>query len=96
MEGKVSDSQPRGRRRGEMTVATIARLAGVSSPTVSKVLNGRSGVASATRSQIETLLREHGYRRPEAVGRAPTNEVLFHALESYLAIEIMRGVESVA
>ncbi|WP_203913456.1 LacI family DNA-binding transcriptional regulator, partial [Rhizocola hellebori] len=96
MEGKVSDSQPRGRRRGEMTVATIARLAGVSSPTVSKVLNGRSGVASDTRRQIESLLREHGYRRPEAVGRAPTIEVLFHALESHLAIEIMRGVESVA
>ncbi len=96
MNGHVPDSQPRGRRRGEMTVATIARLAGVSSPTVSKVLNGRSGVASSTRRQIESLLREHGYRRPEAVGRAASIEVLFHALESHLAIEIMRGVESVA
>ena len=79
-----------------MTVATIARLAGVSAPTVSKVLNGRTGVASATRRRVEAVLREHGYRRPDAVGRAPILEVLFHALESHLAIEIMRGVERVA
>lgn len=86
----------RGRRRGEMTVATIARLAGVSAPTVSKVLNGRTGVAVATRRRVEALLREHGYRRPEFAGSAATVEVVFHALESHMAIEIMRGVERVA
>ncbi len=86
----------RGRRRGEMTVATIARLAGVSAPTVSKVLNGRPGVASDTRHRVEALLSENGYRRPEMVGPAPLLEVVFHALESHLAIEIMRGVEEVA
>ncbi len=93
---EVREPDPRGRRRGEMTIATIARLAGVSAPTVSKVLNGRSGVASATRSQIESLLLEHGYRRPEAIGRTATLEVVFHELESHLAIEIMRGVQRVA
>jgi LacI family transcriptional regulator, xylobiose transport system transcriptional regulator len=78
-----------------MTVATIARLAGVSAPTVSKVLNGRTGVAAATRRRVEALLREHGYRRPEFAGSAATVEVVFHALESHMAIEIMRGVERV-
>src|SRR5262245_25264460 len=35
-EGRnVPDVERRGRRRGEMTVASIARLAGVSAPTVS-------------------------------------------------------------
>jgi LacI family transcriptional regulator, xylobiose transport system transcriptional regulator len=86
----------RGRRRGETTVATIARLAGVSAPTVSKVLNGRAGVAPATRRRVEEVLREKGYRRPEAVGSAPVLEVVFHALQTHLAIEIMRGVARVA
>jgi DNA-binding LacI/PurR family transcriptional regulator len=90
------DAERRGRRRGEMTVATIARLAGVSAPTVSKVLNGRSGVAFATRRRVEELLREHGYRRPDAVGPLAMVEVAFYALESHMAIEIMRGVERVA
>ena len=85
-----------GRRRGELTVASVARLAGVSPPTVSKVLNGRSGVAPGTRQRVEALLREHGYRRPEMVTRAPTVEVVFYGIQSNQAIEIMHGVEQVA
>lgn len=79
-----------------MTVAAIGRLAGVSAPTVSKVLNGRPGVAAETRHRVEALLREHGYRRPGAVGAAPVIEVVFFALESHLAVEILRGVVTVA
>ena len=86
----------RGRRRGELTVAAVARLAGVSAPTVSKVLNGRSGVASETRLRVEAALREHGYRRPEAVVRSPNIEVVFFGMQSYLAVEVMHGVERVA
>jgi LacI family transcriptional regulator, xylobiose transport system transcriptional regulator len=96
MTDNLAEIERRGRRRGEMTVATIAVLAGVSPPTVSKVLNGRPGVALATRRRVEALLREHGYRRPEAIGPAAIVEVVFYALESHLAIEIMRGVEHVA
>ncbi|MEV8435751.1 substrate-binding domain-containing protein [Actinosynnema sp. NPDC051121] len=84
------------RRRGELTVAAVARLAGVSAPTVSKVLNGRPGVAAATRRRVEAALREHGYRRPEAVVRAPNVEVVFFGMQSYLAVEVMHGVERVA
>ncbi|MCE6998617.1 substrate-binding domain-containing protein [Saccharothrix sp. S26] len=79
-----------------MTVAAVARLAGVSAPTVSKVLNGRPGVAAATRRRVEAALREHGYRRPEAVVRAPNVEVVFFGMQSYLAVEVMHGVERVA
>jgi LacI family xylobiose transport system transcriptional regulator len=85
----------RGRRRGELTVATIAQLAGVSPPTVSRVLNGRAGVAVDTRRRVEELLRERGYRRPAAIAPAASVEVVFYELESHLAIEIMRGVEEV-
>ncbi|MFI5916722.1 LacI family DNA-binding transcriptional regulator [Dactylosporangium sp. NPDC051541] len=83
------------RPRGSVTVATIARLAGVSPPTVSKVLNGRSGIAVDTRERVEALLREHGYRRTDATSAMPIVEVAFSGLESHLAVEIMRGVEEV-
>src|SRR5215813_12279249 len=89
-------AERRGRRRGELTVADVARLAGVSAPTVSKVLNGRSGVADDTRRRVEAVLREQGYQRPDAVPPAALLEVAFHALEGHLAVEIMRGVEQVA
>ncbi|GAA4719626.1 LacI family DNA-binding transcriptional regulator [Phytohabitans rumicis] len=76
-------------------MAVIARLAGVSTPTVSRVLNGRSGVASETRRQVEALLQEHGYRRPNVAVPAASVEVVFFGLESHLGISILRGVERV-
>ena len=84
------------RRRDGLTVAGIARLAGVSAPTVSKVLNGRSGVAQSTRQRVEEVLRERGYRRPEPVEPAAVLELVFHALESMWVLEILRGVEQAA
>ena len=86
----------RGRRRGELTVATVARLAGVSAPTVSKVLNGRPGVAAETRRRVETALREHGYRRPGNAVQAAHLEVVFYGMQSSLAISVLHGVEQVA
>ncbi|BCB90731.1 LacI family DNA-binding transcriptional regulator [Phytohabitans suffuscus] len=85
----------RERRGGDLTVATIARLAGVSTATVSKVLNGRPGVAPQTRRQVETALREHRYRRPETPARAASIEVVFYGMLSNLAIQILHGVERV-
>ena len=46
-----------------VTIAHIADAAGVSVPTVSKVVNGREDVAPGTRARVEALLEEHGYRR---------------------------------
>ena len=55
-----------------VTIAMIARLAGVSVPTVSRVINGRSDVAPQTRERVEELLTRHGYRRrPPARGPTP-------------------------
>nr|WP_205831167.1 LacI family DNA-binding transcriptional regulator [Microbispora sp. CL1-1] len=78
-----------------MTVAEIAHLAGVSAPTVSRVLNGHAGVALATRQRVEAVLREHGYRRRDSEPAAII-ELVFHALESLWALEIIQGVEQVA
>src|SRR5437588_35499 len=43
------------------TISEIAAQAGVSIPTVSRVLNGRPDVAPATRARIEQMLKESGY-----------------------------------
>lgn len=44
-----------------ITLAAIGRRAGVSTATVSKVLNGRPGVAPETRSRVQTVLDAYGY-----------------------------------
>ncbi len=80
-----------------VTIATIAKLAGVSVPTVSKVINGRSDVSVATRRRVEATIRERGYRRSARSTRSSNLiEVLFHELESSWALEIIMGVEQVA
>ncbi|MCF6521911.1 LacI family DNA-binding transcriptional regulator [Streptomyces sp. JJ36] len=82
---------------GTATLAEIARAAGVSAPTVSKVLNGRADVAPATRTRVEELLLRHGYRRRRAESsRSPLLDLVFHELESAWAMEVIRGVENVA
>jgi LacI family transcriptional regulator len=86
-----------GRSDRPVTLATIAELAGVSVPTVSKVINGRSDVAPDTRRRVEATIREHGYqRRDRSATRSNLIEVLFHELESSWALEIIMGVEQVA
>ncbi|MFD1544285.1 LacI family DNA-binding transcriptional regulator [Nonomuraea guangzhouensis] len=77
------------------TLATVAASAGVSVATVSKVLNGRSDVAPATRSLVQSLLQQHAYvapapRRVEATGGA-TIEVQFDADFTAYSTEIIQG-----
>jgi LacI family transcriptional regulator, xylobiose transport system transcriptional regulator len=82
-----------------MTISKIAQAAGVSVPTVSKVLNGRADVAPATRAKVEALIDQHQYRRRRrAKGStgARTIDLVFHELEGPWAVEIIRGVERVA
>lgn len=79
------------------TLADVATEAGVSLSTISKVLNGRSDVSSATRARVEALLSQHGYlRRNAGQTRARLLELVFHELESAWSMEIIRGVEEVA
>jgi DNA-binding LacI/PurR family transcriptional regulator len=86
-----------GRSGRPVTLATIAKLAGVSVPTVSKVINGRSDVSADTRRRVEATIREHGYQRSDRTTKqSGLIEVLFHELESAWALEIIMGVEQVA
>ncbi|WP_308121598.1 LacI family DNA-binding transcriptional regulator [Actinotalea ferrariae] len=76
----------------------MAAEAGVSVPTVSKVLNGRADVASETRARIEQLIKQHGYqRRRTATPPGPRLvDLVFHELGGPWALEIITGVERVA
>jgi LacI family transcriptional regulator len=77
------------------TLATIAAEAGVSLPTVSKVLNGRPDVAPGTRSRVERLLEQHHYSRGGTRRRRHSGliDLVFNGLDSPWAVEILRGVE---
>ena len=77
------------------TLAAIAAEAGVSLPTVSKVLNGRRDVAPATRALVERLLDEHHYTRAGTRRRRRSGlvDLVFNGLDSPWAVEILRGVE---
>ncbi|MEV6958129.1 LacI family DNA-binding transcriptional regulator [Streptomyces sp. NPDC051207] len=82
---------------GRVTLAAVAKEAGVSLATVSKVLNGRSDVSDATRARVEGILDTHGYRRrAQGASRSPLIELVFHELDSIWAMELIRGVENVA
>ncbi len=77
------------------TLASIAAEAGVSLPTVSKVVNGRPDVSPATRARVERLLEEHQYPRngQRRARRSGLFDVVFNDLDSPWAVEILRGIE---
>ncbi|GAA5179912.1 LacI family DNA-binding transcriptional regulator [Rugosimonospora acidiphila] len=82
-----------------VTITRIAQEAGVSVPTVSRVVNGRSDVSPATRERVEELLRRYGYRRRSGQRQqtaASLIDLVFNDLDSPWAVEIIRGVEDVA
>ncbi|MER5455285.1 LacI family DNA-binding transcriptional regulator [Micromonospora sp. NPDC002389] len=86
------------RETRRVTISAIADLAGVSVPTVSRVINGRSDVAPQTRQRVEELLTRHGYQRRPPSMRASSGlvDLVFNDLDSPWAVEIIRGVEDVA
>ncbi len=94
IDGGLELSRPLGKRT---TLATIARAAGVSVPTVSRVLNGDDQVAEATRVRIERLLGEYGYRaRGSRQSASPGMvHVIYPRLDSAWQLEHIRGMEAV-
>jgi LacI family transcriptional regulator len=97
----VADAVSPGERtpRRRATLAVVAAEAGVSLPTVSKVVNGRPDVAPETRARVERLLGEFNYHRPGARRglrrgrRSGLIDLIFNGLDSPWAVEILRGVE---
>ncbi|MBX5459219.1 MAG: LacI family DNA-binding transcriptional regulator [Thermogemmatispora sp.] len=90
--------QSMNRRRS--TIAEIAARAGVSIPTVSRVLNNRPDVAPATRERVERVIREAGYVRSRVAnalrrGSSGIIDLVVPDLDSPYYFEIIRGVEEV-
>ncbi|MDG9717801.1 LacI family DNA-binding transcriptional regulator [Streptomyces sp. DH24] len=81
------------------TLAVVAREAGVSVPTASKVVNGREDVAPETRRRVAEALERLGYvRRPRFdMAKAPRLvDLVVHSLESSWSGAVLHGVEEAA
>ena len=81
------------------TLAVVAREAGVSVPTASKVVNGREDVAPETRRRVTEALERLGYvRRPRFdASKAPGMvDLVVHSLESSWSGAVLHGVEEAA
>ncbi|MCE5343826.1 MAG: LacI family DNA-binding transcriptional regulator, partial [Eubacteriales bacterium] len=48
-------------KRGRLKSAEIAKIAGVSRSTVSRVVNGYSNVPEATKEHVMGIIKEYGY-----------------------------------
>jgi len=86
----------KGEQRSKPVLATVAALAGVSAPTVSKVINGRDDVAAATRARVQAALDQLGYelpvqRRARSAGPAMVDLVI-DGLGSHYSIEVLAGL----
>ncbi|WP_238412508.1 LacI family DNA-binding transcriptional regulator [Saccharothrix deserti] len=79
-----------------VTISYIAETAGVSVPTVSKVINGRSGVSADTRARVEALVTEYGYRKSGTPNRSNMMDLVFDELVDMWGVEIIRGVQRAA
>ena len=85
-------------RGDRTTIAEIATLAGVSAPTVSKVLNGRQGVSDTTRARVQEQLDAQGYRRRGTRRRQPVGllDFVVRDLATPWANELVAGAEQEA
>jgi DNA-binding LacI/PurR family transcriptional regulator len=82
-------------------MADVARLAGVSIMTVSRVLNGHASVTPATRSRVERAVDRLGYRpntaaRTLASGRSATLGVVSVETPYYGPASTLFGIEAAA
>ncbi len=60
--GRVARGRAAGTGTGGVTIADVARAAGVSTATVSNVLNARSGMTAGTRSRVLAAIESLGYQ----------------------------------
>lgn len=86
--------------RGRTTISDVARAAGVSVPTVSKVINGRDGVAAATSQRVLAVIESLGYEsslvaRSLRRSRTDVIGILVTEFEPF-STELLKGISSAA
>jgi LacI family transcriptional regulator len=82
------------------TIAQIAQNAGVSVPTVSKVLNGRTDVSLPTRKRVEQVIEEYGFVRNRAAralrkGKTGLIDLILPRLDDEYYLPILEGVAQI-
>jgi LacI family transcriptional regulator len=82
--------------RSPVTMADVAKTAGVSNATVSRVVNGHYGVSANTLEKVRAAIEELGYESSlvaTSLRRSRTNVLglVTHSFESYTA-EVLKGV----
>jgi LacI family transcriptional regulator len=82
------------------TLTEIAARAGVSIPTISRVLNNRPGVAPETRERVERILKESGFVPNWGTDTLPRGssgivDIVVPGLDTPYSVEIVRGVGEV-
>ena len=85
-------------RKAKITIKDVANAAGVSTQTVSRVLNNRPDVSPETREMVQKVIRELGYApniiaRSLSSGRTNTIGVVGFGLEYYGPAKVLTGIE---
>ena len=94
---RITRTGPNGAKgRGRVTIAQIAAESGLSTATVSKVLNGRPDVSDSTRLLVQKVLVSSGYRKRAKNDAPPLIDVVFNDFDSPWATEIVRGAAAAA
>lgn len=79
-----------------MTIYDIAKLAGVSKSTVSRVLNGETNVSGESKAKVEAVIREQNYVPNRSASMTKKNRevilVLVTRLDSYSETRLIRGM----
>jgi len=86
---------------GRVTMAQVAREAGVSLMTVSRVINDKEGVGQATRERVQAVVEQLGYRpsdiaRGLVTKRTGTLGLVMPDVANPFFAEVARGAEHVA
>ncbi|OYD09003.1 catabolite control protein A [Paludifilum halophilum] len=90
-----------GKKKETITIYDVAREAGVSMATVSRVVNGNPNVKPVTRKKVLETIRNMGYR-PNAVARGLASKktttvgVVIPDISSAFFAELTRGIEDIA
>jgi LacI family transcriptional regulator len=96
--GRPAPGKPGPRARNTVTVRTVAREAGVSASTVSRIINGTVKVSDELRVAVEAAIAKYNFRpnaaaRGLALGRSRTIGVVTQAIDSPFYGEGLHGIE---
>lgn len=84
-----------------VNISDVAKAAGVSIATVSRIVNNLSGYSQATKDKVQTAIDELGYK-PNAVARGlvssktDTIGVLLPCVTGRFSSELLKGIEKIA